>query len=36
VSIGNRSRSPLSPLSLRMTSRQDLTIDDKRWAVVRG
>ena len=36
VSIGNRSRSPLSPLSLRMMSRQDFTMDESRWAVVRG
>jgi hypothetical protein len=36
VSIGNRSRSPLSPLSLRMMSRHDLTIDERRWAVVEG
>ncbi len=36
VSIGSRSRSPLSPLSLRMMSRADLTMADSRWAVVRG
>ena len=36
VSIGRRSRSPLSPLSLRMMSRQDLTMDESRCAVVRG
>ena len=36
VSIGKRSRSPLSPLSLRMMSRQDLTMDESRCAVVRG
>ena len=36
VSIGSRSRSPLSPLSLRMMSRQDFTMDESRCAVVRG
>src|SRR5438445_3120789 len=33
VSIGRRSRSPLRPLSLRMMSRQDLTIEASCWAV---
>src|SRR5262249_54121819 len=36
VSIGRRSRSPLSPLSFRMMSRADLTWFPSRWAVVRG
>jgi len=36
VSIGKRSKSPLSPLSFRMMSRQDLTMDESRCAVVRG
>src|SRR5438445_13855620 len=36
VSIGRRSRSPLSPLSFRMMSRQALTMEERRWAVVKG
>ena len=36
VSIGSRSRSPLSPLSFRMMSRHDFTIEESRWAVVNG
>src|SRR6185437_3400405 len=36
VSIGRRSRSPLRPLSLRMMSRQDLTIEASCCAVDRG
>src|SRR5205809_6197715 len=36
VSIGRRSRSPLSPLSFRMMSRADLTRLPSRWALVRG
>ena len=34
VSMGRRSRSPLSPLSLRMMSRADLIRLPRRWAVV--
>ena len=36
VSMGKRSRSPLSPLSFRMMSRQDFTMEESRWAVVKG
>ena len=36
VSIGSRSRSPLSPLSFRMMSRHDFTMEESRWAVVNG
>ncbi len=36
VSIGRRSRSPLSPLSLRMMSRADLMRLPSCWAVVSG
>ncbi len=36
VSMGRRSRSPLSPLSLRITSRADLTMLRRRAAVVLG
>jgi len=31
VSIGRRSRSPFSPLSLRMMSREDLMMADRDW-----
>ena len=34
VSIGSRSRSPLSPLSLRMMSRADFRSAPSDWAVV--
>src|SRR5438132_1509484 len=34
VSIGNRSRSPFSPLSLRMMSRADLMSEASDWTVV--
>ena len=34
VSIGNRSRSPFSPLSFRMILRADLMMLSRRWAVV--
>src|ERR1700690_992037 len=34
VSIGNRSRAPLSPLSLRMMSRADFRSAPRDWAVV--
>ena len=36
VSIGSRSRSPFSPLSLRMIWRADLMMRSSRWAVVSG
>src|SRR5258708_1798566 len=36
VSIGNRSRSPFKPLSLRIMSRQDFTRLPNDWAVVNG
>src|SRR6266705_950808 len=36
VSMGRRSRSPFSPLSLRMMSRADLMSEPSCWAVVSG